>query len=129
MEYRYGRSVFPVIVLEENDELRVVLTEALELAGIAALEASSPEIADKVIRSHRSIGAAIGDPHFRGRDPEQVLEAISAQCRKRGVPFLLLSSDHTLIDSAFRHGVGACMPKPFDLDTLLLLVHALGRNA
>ena len=121
--------VLPVIVLEENDELRLVLTEALELAGFAALEASSPEIADEMIRSHRSIGAAIGDPYFSGRDAEEVLTAFGAQCRKRGVPFLLLSSDHTLIASAFQHGVVACLPKPFDLDALLLLVRAMGRNS
>lgn len=121
--------LFPVMIMEEHDGLRAAVADALALGGFEPLEAASPEIAGEVLRSHRSLGAAVGDPTFAGRDAEAVLASVSALARERGVPFLLVTDDLTLAASSFRLGVAACLPKPFDLETLLFLVRALGRGA
>ena len=121
--------LFPVLIIEEHDGLRAAMAEALSLGGYEPLDAASPEIAGEVLRSHRHLGAAVGDPAFTGREAAEVLATISALARERGVPFLLVTDERVLAASAFEHGVAACLPKPFDLETLLFLVRTLGREA
>jgi two-component system, OmpR family, response regulator len=114
-------------ICEDDDELRGVLRQALELEGLAVRATASGTEAVRAFaeRPPDVLVLDIGLPDADGRDVCQALRA-------RGVasPVLFLTARDALTDriSGFHAGGDDYLTKPFELAELVVRVHALLRR-
>ncbi len=118
-----------VLVLEDDDSLRLVITKALTRAGYDVRATASPDTAvDRMLRDDADVLVAdvlLGKENF--------LDRLDEIARARpGVPVIVISAQTTAATaiSAERGGAFDYLPKPFDLDDLAAVVaRAAGREA
>ncbi len=108
-----------ILLVEDNEELRVSTREALEILGYSIAVASDGEEALRVFEeSDRSIELLITDVVMPGINGRQVMEHLRE--RKAHLPVIFVSG-HTR-DVILRHGVMEegvnFLSKPFTVDTL-----------
>lgn len=118
-----------VLVLEDDDSLRLVITKALTRAGYEVRATASPDSAvDRMLRGDADVLVAdvlLGKENF--------LDRLGEIARARpGAPVIVMSAQTTAATaiSAEKGGAFEYLPKPFDLDDLAAVVaRAAGREA
>jgi putative PEP-CTERM system response regulator len=116
-----------VLVVEDNDSMRKMLTSALGDEGYEVTAVGSAEEAMEAL-AERRFDAVIADLRLPGKDGIAVLE----ECRQIDptTPVIIMTAYGT-IESAVRAvklGAHDFITKPFDLDYLLLMVSRLMRS-
>jgi CheY-like chemotaxis protein len=117
-----------VLVVDDEEPIRITLSEALELEGYAVMAASNGAEAFDLVRRFRP-SAIVLDLMMPVMNGWEFLEHCRADCVCNGTPVLVISAYSRLPQEAESLGVEACIAKPFDLDVLLSAVDRIVRAA
>ena len=120
--------MFDILVVEDNNNTRKLLTTILKNHGYNTLEASNGEQALDVL-DHNHVDLMVLDvmmPKMDGFSLTRTLREGGSQ-----LPILILSAKQTVMDikQGFLVGIDDYLTKPFDFDVLLLRIKALLRRS
>ena len=114
---RSARRPKKILVVEDEPEVRALLSMTLELAGYAADMA--PDGHDALLQlQHTKPDLVLLDLMLPGMDGSQVIEAIRSTPSTRDLRIVAISARYGLL-SAFAYDVQAFVPKPFDTEVFL----------
>jgi two-component system response regulator PrrA len=113
----------PILVVDDDANLREVLAEALEAAGYPVWTARDGADALAVLEQGRP-SLVVTDLHMPKLDGAELLKALRALGYDPPT-ILVTGTSRTPQQIAATLGVDACLIKPFDLDTLLAEVERL----
>jgi two-component system response regulator FlrC len=111
----------PVLVVEDDADLREALVATLELAGAAVLQADSGEAALAVLAEHY-VGMVVSDVNMAGMDGLELLKVVRR--RHPQLPMLLITAFGSIAKSveAMRNGAVDYLVKPFKPQLLVATV-------
>lgn len=111
-----------VLVVEDNDFVRMQIVNYLGAEGYKTLEASEGEAALDHVASNDDIDLAIVDVRMEPMGGFEFIKAIRGRDVK--VPVVLVTGDRTpdLLERATRWGVSAVLMKPVEKDRLVKTV-------
>jgi CheY-like chemotaxis protein len=107
-----------ILVVDDDDDLRSVIAELLELEGYRVLTAGNGADALSLLARH-DVGLVLLDLGLPGVDGREVLRRRRIDPRLAAIPVLLLSGCLDDAPTEARHRLG----KPFDLADLLVAVN------
>lgn len=121
-------DALPVLVVEDDRNLREALTDTLELAGYAAIPAADAEQALAWLERGNP-GLVLSDVQMPGMDGHGLLRSLKA-CRPE-IPVVLMTAYGQIERAveAMRDGAADYLPKPFEPDRLLAVVARYFRQA
>ena len=108
----------PVLIVEDDEDLREALTDTLQLAGYEVRVAADGSAALKVLEAE-SVGLVVSDVQMQPMDGHTLLKHIKAS--RPEIPVLLMTA-YGMIEKAveaMRDGASNYIPKPFEADKLL----------
>ncbi|HLA77033.1 MAG TPA: ATP-binding protein [Vicinamibacteria bacterium] len=109
-----GVGAETVLLVEDEDELRKVTREGLELSGYRVLEAGSGEEAEEVSRKHLGpIHVLVSDIVMGGMSGPELAARLSSSRRETRVLFTSGHADDTLGDRGASGSSAPLLPKPF----------------
>ena len=111
-------KALPILIVEDDSDLREALCDTLELAGYQAIGVGGGEAALKTLRQHR-VGLVVSDVQMQPMDGHTLLREIRTAYPH--LPVLLMTA-YGVIDKAVEAmRAGAChyLTKPFEPDKLL----------
>lgn len=110
------------LVVDDDGDTRDVLTQILELHGIACVQADSAMGAMRQLRASRRIGLLITDLRM---GPESGLDLIREvrESERAALPIIIISGDASVKDAiaAMHFSVVDFLLKPIDMNTLVKL--------
>lgn len=118
----------PVLLVEDDEQLRDALCDTLELGGFEVCAAAEGDSALRML-SEREFGLVVSDVRMPGLSGEALLDRIVEQ--RPDVPVMLMTAHGTINSAvnAMRAGAVDYLEKPFERDDLLERVRRLvGRN-
>jgi len=121
-----ARDGRPVLVVDDDEDIREALQIALFAAGLAAETAGDGDEALARLRCEPRPSLVILDLMMPRRSGADLLEALRADPELAAVPVVVLSGDHTAGASAMAAGATAFLVKPVDLVDLLATMARLG---
>jgi two-component system, OmpR family, response regulator len=102
-----------ILVVDDDESLRMLCRINLELAGYRVLEASTPEAARELLEAE-AIDAVLLDLHLGTDDGLELVD----QIRGKGAAVVLFTGSAE-IEPETRDAVDAVLTKPFTIDDLL----------
>jgi DNA-binding response OmpR family regulator len=112
-----------VLVVDDDFEIRALISELLEEAGYAVLEAACGQEALR-LASAQVPAVVVVDHRLPDLSGLEVVQRLRAHSSSRHIPVMLMSGfAHQLVGRA--HGADRVMSKPFDITDLLQQVDAL----
>jgi CheY-like chemotaxis protein len=112
-----------ILVVDDDAGIRSMLQVVLESEGYVVDTASDGLIAlDKLIHQQALPAVILLDLHMPRMNGLQLIEALRQQEAACLDSIIVLSGDVDALQQASRLGIRRCLAKPFDLETLLLLV-------
>lgn len=119
-------NTLPILVVEDDADLREAIVDTLSLAGYPVLEAADGEAALDVL-AHEAVGLVVSDAQMAPMDGYTLFARIAE--RHPGVPFVLMTA-YGVIERAIellRAGAAHYLLKPFEPAALIAEVekHAL----
>ncbi len=117
-------QIHPVLVIEDDRNLRIALVETLRLSNYPVLEAESAEDALKILNESR-IGLIISDVQMPGMDGHQLLTEVKRS--HPDIPFVLVTAygDVKKAVAAIQSGAADYVMKPFEAEVLIEMVNRL----
>jgi two-component system nitrogen regulation response regulator GlnG len=118
-----------VLLLEDDDSIAIVITAALEAAGLAVTRCATIAERDRLL-AEQGFVAFVSDVMLPDGDGIATLDAVRSQ--HPAMPVIILSAQNTLDTAVRASGTGAFeyFPKPFDIDELARTVRqAAGKQA
>ncbi len=112
---------FPLLLIEDNQDLRDLLVEVIEAQGIQVRAASDGIEGLKLLRAGLRPKAVFLDGWMPGLDGAGVLSAMTGDVRLANIPVVWMSGDV----AGPPRDVSACLEKPFSVDDLLDVVRSL----
>ena len=112
------RHALPVLVVEDDADLREAIVDTLSLAGYATLEAADGHQA-LVCLKRELVGLVLSDAQMQPMDGYQLFAELRS--RHPGVPFILMTA-YGVIERAIellRNGASHYLLKPFEPDALI----------
>ena len=120
---------YPVILVVDDDyDLREALTDIFEFSGYVVFSAATGYEGLRMLRClDTSPSLIISDVRMSDMDGYQFCQAVEAEERWRGIPFVFLSARSFMQDEARRRGlqVHGFMAKPFSVEDLLAKVSSI----
>jgi CheY-like chemotaxis protein len=117
-----------VIVVDDSDEVRDILTQLLEGEGYKVLPVEDGETALLMTRRVRPALITL-DIHLPREDGHEILRRLKANPDTSAIPVLVVSGQADLLELGDRLGADAILAKPFDLADMQRLVSSLIRRA
>jgi CheY-like chemotaxis protein len=114
----------PILVVDDNADVRDMLAHALEIAGYAVETARDGREALARMRREPQPRLVVLDLYMPVLDGFGVREEQLREPRLAAIPVLIYSGHHDVRQAARRMGVDGYFAKPFDLDEILGLVDA-----
>jgi DNA-binding NtrC family response regulator len=115
-----------ILVVDDNSSMAKSLVDVLDLKGFIAYAASSAAEALEILRDH-TVDLMVTDvimPEMNGVD----LYHEAKKTRPQLTTFLMTAyAANDLIQKGIADGIKTVLPKPLDIDFLLLLLCAVGR--
>jgi len=112
-----------ILVVDDDAHMRSMLQAVLESEAYVVDTASDGLIAlDKLIHQQEIPAVILLDLHMPHMNGLQLIEALRQQEEAYLDSIIVLSADGDALQEASRLGIRRCLAKPFDLETLLLLV-------
>nr|WP_225937713.1 response regulator [Myxococcus sp. RHSTA-1-4] len=116
-----------ILLVDDEESLRITLAANLELEGHTVLEAASAEDALKLL-SEQSVDVVLTDIRMPGLHGVDLLRRIKQDRPDMPVVLMTAFTAEELVDDALAEGAFTVLPKPFDvahaLDTILRAVRA-----
>jgi len=129
LENKYGKMkrADQVLIVDDDEEIRQLLSVYLESAGYQAHTAADGEQMWQVLAS-RPVDLIILDLMLPGDDGLELCRQLRA---RRNIPVIMLTARGTLVDRIVGLEVGAddYLPKPFDPRELLARIKVIIRRA
>jgi two-component system phosphate regulon response regulator PhoB len=113
-----------VLTVDDDATLLRVLALRLELEGFQVLTADSGETALELLERRRP-DAVVLDGVMPGLSGVEVCRLLREQPRGRDLPVVVLTANPSLEGEAVKAGADRFVSKPFDLDGLCGVLHAL----
>ena len=113
-----ARHVLPVLVVEDDADLREAIIDTLSLAGYATLEAADGHQALACLK-RELVGLVLSDAQMQPMDGYQLFAELRS--RHPGIPFILMTA-YGVIERAIellRNGASHYLLKPFEPDGLI----------
>lgn len=122
-----GMTAQSVLVVDDDQDIRAIVVDLLREAGYLVYEAPDGKPALERLRTHSAGLVVLLDLMMPGMDGYAVLEAVAAEAplARRHVYILFSASRRTLpsrVAEALKQLHVTTLPKPFDLDDLLVVV-------
>jgi CheY-like chemotaxis protein len=112
-----------ILVVDNNEHMRSLLQVVLESEGYVVDTASDGLSAlDKLLHQQALPAVILLDLHMPRMNGLQLIESLRQQEAACFDSIIVLSADRDALQQACRLGIRRCLEKPFDLETLLLLV-------
>ncbi|MEO0830318.1 MAG: response regulator [Pseudomonadota bacterium] len=111
-----------VLLIEDDEALRMALTQTLELADLTVIQANGLDQARRTIRANFP-GVVLSDLRMPQHDGFSVLERVKSVDPELPVIFLTGEADVPSAVQALQHGVYDFLEKPCSVDTLLSVLH------
>jgi DNA-binding NtrC family response regulator len=116
-----------ILLVDDEESLRITLAANLELEGHTVLEAASAEDALKLL-SEQPVDVVLTDIRMPGLHGVELLRRIKRDRPDMPVVLMTAFTAEELVDDALAEGAFTVLPKPFDvahaLDTILRAVRA-----
>ncbi|HXW07522.1 MAG TPA: response regulator [Vicinamibacterales bacterium] len=109
-----------VLLVEDNEDVREMMSVALELAGIRVIAAANGRDALHVLETGTELCLILLDLMMPVMDGWQFRAILSKDPRRAQIPIVVVSA--MTAEMALRMGATAYLPKPVDLDRLLEIV-------
>ena len=119
-----GRQVHNILVVDDEQLFRQTLQKILEDAGFAVLAAENGGSAMRLAAEH-AVDVVLLDVKLPDMSGIEVLERVRALKPALSVIMMVAYEDEMLIRQAFVQGAYSCLPKPFDISTLMDLLTKL----
>jgi DNA-binding NtrC family response regulator len=117
-----------VLLAENDDSLRALLSEILEIAGFEPVMTSSRANTLEVLETHARLDCCFIDLGFPDPDLPMYVDDLNAVLDKRGFPLVLTSSSGKDLEAfAQKCNAAAFLYKPYDLDELVRIARRLSR--
>ncbi|HEY9102569.1 sigma-54 dependent transcriptional regulator [Chitinimonas sp.] len=111
----------PILIVEDDNDLREALIDTLELAGYQVLSAEDGE-SGLVVLAERKVGMVLSDVQMQPMDGETLLRRVKLEYPH--IPVVLMTA-YGVIEkavAALHAGAAHYLPKPFEPDDLLATV-------
>lgn len=118
----------PVLVVEDDPDLLLMLATALELDGRRVVTAANGRDALRLARQHRP-ALVVLDLMLPIMSGEEVGEALRRDEALKRVPVIVVSARHDAEQAAARLNAAGFLPKPLSPESLVSLVSATLGNA
>ncbi|MCO7225225.1 nitrogen regulation protein NR(I) [Pleionea sp. CnH1-48] len=111
----------PVLVIDDDNSIRWVLSEALTDEGFTVESAANSQIARRLL-SEQNFAVVLSDIRMPGEDGFVLLKELKQQQPEMPVIIMTAHSDLESAVTAYEHGAFDYLPKPFDVDQAIELV-------
>ena len=112
-------DVRPVLVVDDEPDIRFLLRTTLELAGYGVVEAAHGEEALEQVR-HSPPQLVVTDQMMPRMNGAELIERLRADGSTKAIPIVMISGTRGI-----RAGADALLAKPFDPSELVVLVDGL----
>lgn len=112
----------PVLIVEDDDDIRTMLSLTLAAYGYAVEAADDGEHALGLLRAEPRPGVVLVDLMMPGMSGEDLIRRMRADPAAQNVPIVLFSGHSTLAELARSLAVDNYLAKPVDVDQLLRVV-------
>ncbi len=111
-----------ILVVEDNDFVRMQMVKFLQDEGYQVLEATDGDAAISVVSSEKDLALALVDVRMEPVDGFDFIRTIHGRDIK--IPVILVTGDDNpdLLDTSNKLGVGAVLMKPVQKDRLIKTV-------
>jgi CheY-like chemotaxis protein len=116
-----------VLLVEDNDDVREMMSVALELSGITVLAAANGREALDLLDASPAPCVVLLDLMMPVMDGWELRAALNAHPEYAAIPVVIVSA--MTEDTAAKLGAAAYLPKPVDIDRMLDIVCEHCRNA
>ena len=112
----------PILVIDDDRDIRDSLRETLEDEGFAAADVSSGPEALEYLRAHPQTPLILLDWNMAPMDGPTFRAAIAAIPELASIPVVVLTADTRMLEKARGSDYAACLKKPVSLPRLFALV-------
>ncbi len=114
-----------ILVIEDEESVRLNITELLELEGFTTLEADNGQLGLQLAQTHIP-DLIISDANMPGLDGYEVLAALRQNPKTSAIPFIFLTArtQKTDMREGMRLGADDYLTKPFTLNELLHAINS-----
>lgn len=125
----FPTKAYSIVIVEDNDELRHFLVESLQESFHTVYPAVNGQEAWEIITA-RMPDIVISDVMMPLMDGYELCRKIKTDRLSSHIPVILLTAraDKDSTATGYKLGADAYLPKPFELDFLLVMLHNLLRN-
>ena len=113
--------MLPILIVEDDPDLREALVDTLRLSGYEAVAAKHAESGLRELNQRR-FGLVLSDVMMPGMDGHALLRAIKNKCPETPVLLMTAYAEIDRAVQAMREGAADYLAKPFDPDRLLAAV-------
>jgi CheY-like chemotaxis protein len=117
----------PILIVEDDPDIRETLAEILEYEGHAVVAAASGEEALERLVGGLQPGVVLLDLMMPGVNGWGLAGRIRQIPALLEVPIVVVSGVHDLEQQATKLGAAGCLNKPVEVERLLALVHRFSR--
>jgi CheY-like chemotaxis protein len=115
-------AIRPVLIVEDDPQIRDVLEELLRIEGFASRSATDGAEAIAMVRAGLRPAVILLDGMMPGMSGTQFLEARELEDELLRVPVYLVSASGDLEDLAGGYRIDGFLRKPFDPDRLFAMI-------
>lgn len=108
-----------VLIVDDDEDIRVLLAEALRENGLRVLEAEAGNEALALVR-HQDVDAIVTDQRMPGLTGAELVQELRE--RNIDVPTILMTAASQVQALAARLGIDCFLAKPFGIDDLIRVV-------
>jgi CheY-like chemotaxis protein len=117
---------FQILIVDDEPELREILTFDFETAGYDVVVAENSQDAQKVLSSHSKVKAIVSDIRMPNGDGVHLLRSIQDWKRDNNIVLVFLTGYADLsIDEAYELGADGFLAKPFNRRNLISTIERL----
>lgn len=109
----------PVLVVDDDADIRETIVVLLEAEGYRAIGASSAAEALERLKADGSVALVLVNLRMPGMSGTELMKVLKEDPGLAHIPVVVISGDNAAKDVALETGAAACLTKPIELQALL----------
>lgn len=109
----------PVLVVDDDADIRETIVVLLEAEGYRAIGASSAAEALERLKADGSVALVLVNLRMPGMSGTELMKVLKEDPGLAHIPVVVISGDNAAKDVALETGAQACLTKPIELQALL----------